>query len=438
MIRTTIFPCSLPKPEADALNQESARIYTRTLVEHYRVYRHTGRWLSVNADCKIEDRLGGPTSLHAHSRDAAQQAFYKACKTARANRDNGAHYPHKRKFWRTTIWKNTGLHLKPGGVLHLARARGLEPVVVSLPSPLADLPQDAFHEARLVWDKASRHYDWHLVIEDGVLPPEEPPGKGVGALDLGEIHPVTFTDGQAVIVITARALRSVNQYTHKRLAELQRQQAAKQKGSRAWKRLQRRKNRFLAQQARRKRDIEHKVSHETVTCSVEHGVGTLAMGDVRDVADGKRLHTQSQQKVSNWSHGRQRQYTTYKAKAHGIGVELEDEAYSSQACPNCGERHKPKGRVFRCPFCGFVSHRDGVGACNILSHRLYSEIGHIKPPSIVKYRQPFGRANRKEIEWCFTLSEAKRSRLDTAELAVAERVARHARQSTEAALLSPL
>ncbi len=26
-----------------------------------------------------------------------------------------------------------------------------------------------------------------------------------------------------------------------------------------------------------------------------------------------------------------------------------DEAYTSQTCPNCGEHHKPKGRVYRCP-----------------------------------------------------------------------------------------
>jgi len=435
MIRTVIFPCALPKPDADALNQESGRIYTRTLVEHYRVYRHTGHWLSVNADCRIEDALGGPTTLHAHSRDAAQQAFYKACKTAKANRDDGAPYPHKRKLWRTTIWKNPGIRKQSDGTLRLARARGLEPVAVVLPSHLRGLSPQAFREARWVWDKAVRHYFWHLVIEDGLLPPDEPPGAGVGALDLGEIHPATFTDGKDVVVITARALRSVNQHTSKRLAELQRKQAAKVKGSHAWKKLQRRKNRFLAQQARRKRDIEHKVSRAVVNVAVEHGVGTLAIGDVRDVADGKRLNAKSQQKVSNWSHGRQRRYIEYKAEAEGISVELEDEAYSSQTCPNCGKRHKPTGRVYACPACGFVSHRDGVGTSNILSHRVYGECGHVKPPSTIKYRQPFGRANHQETEWRFIACEAKRSRPDTAELAAAGVVARHARKSAEAAPL---
>ena len=47
--------------------------------------------------------------LHAHSKDAAQEGFYKACKTANANHHLGAHYPHKRKLWRTTVWKPSAI-----------------------------------------------------------------------------------------------------------------------------------------------------------------------------------------------------------------------------------------------------------------------------------------------------------------------------------------
>jgi hypothetical protein len=37
MIRTHSIPCTLPKAEADALNRESGRVYTETLVWHYRI-----------------------------------------------------------------------------------------------------------------------------------------------------------------------------------------------------------------------------------------------------------------------------------------------------------------------------------------------------------------------------------------------------------------
>src|SRR5215472_7326053 len=92
MIRTYILRCDLPKGDADALNHASAAVYTRTLVTHYRVYRKTGRWLSRFAGQKLNDYLSGdePPLLHAFSKDGAQQAFYKACKTAKANREQGA------------------------------------------------------------------------------------------------------------------------------------------------------------------------------------------------------------------------------------------------------------------------------------------------------------------------------------------------------------
>jgi len=151
MIRTHTFPCTLPRAEADALNRESGRVYSETLIWQYRVYRHKGIWLSAGASERLGDFLSS-TSLHAHSRDAAQQAFHKACKTAKANRSIGAKYPHKRKYYRSTIWKNSGIRVKEGALL-LARARGRAPVVVALPPALVSLPAAACIEMRLVYDR---------------------------------------------------------------------------------------------------------------------------------------------------------------------------------------------------------------------------------------------------------------------------------------------
>ena len=172
--------------------------------------------------------------------------------------------------------------------------------------------------------------------------------------------------------------------------------------------MQRRKTRFLAKQKRRARDMEHKISRAVVIWAKERQVSTLVIGDVRDVADGKRLNVKAQQKIGLWSHGRQRAYITYKAEAAGIAVTLVEEAYTSQTCPGtlpdgtaCLHCYKPKGRVYRCPVCGFTAHRDGVGCANLLSQHYTGEPGHITPPP-EKYRYPF---------------VGKRSPLDTRELA---------------------
>jgi putative transposase len=137
----------------------------------------------------------------------------------------------------------------------------------------------------------------------------------------------------------------------------------------------------------------------------ERQAGTLAIGDMRTVAAGKRMGAKSQQKISLWSHGNVRQYITYKAQAEGITVELVDERNTSKTCPACGHQYKPRGRVYRCPTCGLVAHRDVVGSVNILSRKVHGEVGRILPPPLpaTKYRHP---------AW-----QGKRSRLDTAELA---------------------
>src|SRR5258708_16240052 len=157
MIRTHISPCRLPRPIADALNQESGQIYTRVMVTHYRAFRQSGVWLSNYGAQKLDDcyTVGQTRLLHAHSIDAAQEAFYTACKTAKANRDQGAHYPHQRKVWRTTVWKNTRIR-QTGGTLVLALPRGRPPPPVTLPSHLANLPKEALAEMGLVWDQAGQ------------------------------------------------------------------------------------------------------------------------------------------------------------------------------------------------------------------------------------------------------------------------------------------
>jgi putative transposase len=411
MIRTHIFPCKLPKEQADSVNRESGRIYTTTLLEHYRVYRRSGHWLSSGAGQRINDMRSG-TFLHAHSRDAAQQGFYKACQVAAACRRAGleVRYPHQNRSYRTSIWKNTGIRKCKGGLL-LSLARGHTPIYVSLPSNQMVLGLEAFLEMRLVWDRAGQHYLWHLVVEDH-LEPAESPGDRVAGVDLGEIHPAVVTDGKEAVVFSARELRSQAQYTHKRLAEIQAKQARKIKASRAWKRLQRRKNRFLAHQGRRRRDLEHKVSRAVVQWGLERQVGTLAVGDVRDAADGVALGHTNNQKVSSWPHGRVRQYITYKAQAAGMVVKLVDEAYTTQECPKCHKRHKPRGRNYLCPVCGFVSHRDAVGSANILSRFLYSELGRISPPTVIKYRHPFDATGKRspvdtgQVAWACTSQEA--------------------------------
>jgi putative transposase len=273
---------------------------------------------------------------------------------------------------------------------------GLEPIRMALPKHVLAYSARAYKQVELVWDRASRRCHWHVTLEDGAEPAPAP-GNTIIAVDLGAIHPPALTEGTEAVVVTARRLRAARQYTVERMAAMQTKLAGKQQGPRRWTQRHARTHRVLAQQQKRTRDIEHTGSRAGVDDAVERTAGPSARGDVRPSADGKRPGARSQepgarsqQKMGRWSPGKVRQSITYKAKAAGIALELIDEHDTSTTCPRSAHQSTPTGRVYRCPRCGFVAHRDAVGSVTSRSRTVYGELARILPPplAVTTYRYP--------------------------------------------------
>jgi putative transposase len=386
MITTKVFRARQPKSILDELNRESGKVYSEVMVEHWRVYRRHNVWLTPFSEMKYNDRLHPVSNLHSHSKDAAQEGFAKAVKVTHALRKSGipdSKFPHKTKTWRTTIWKSTGIRLKDGFVL-LSRARGLEPIHVNLPG---DIQKVKFLEARLVYNKKQSHYEWHFVVDDGIEPISRMEGSIV-AVDLGEIHPAVMTDGNTALVISAKELRATGQGLAKKIANLDSRLSRCKRGSRMYRKLRKAKAKARLNADVRQKDILHKVSRAVVDFAVESNAKEIVIGDIRDISDEVNLGKKSNQKISLWPHGKLTVYVKYKSARLGIAISLEDEAYTTQTCPCCGEKQKPRGRVYKCRKCGFVGHRDVVGASNILSRRLYGELARVQV-STTKYRHPY-------------------------------------------------
>ena len=144
------------------------------------------------------------------------------------------------------------------------------------------------------------------------------------------------------------------------------------------------------------RDIEHKVSRaHRHRVAVEQKAGTIAVGDVRDIADKTDKGKVQNGRMSRWNHGKVREFIEYKAAAEGIKVELVPEHHTTQTCPQCSHRHKPKGRNYRCPSCGTQAHRDVVGMVNLFSRFTKGNVGLVPAPLDVKYRIPVRRVMRR-------------------------------------------
>ena len=388
MIRTYILSCHLDRQTADSLNLASGRIYSGIVSRHWRLLKQKGLWLKEPTLTRLSDIRPSVqnTPMHAHSIDAAQQGFFKACKTTRALRKAGldANFPWRNKKFRTTIWKNTAIKLV-NGVVRLSNGQGQERVGIALPVHLHSVLN--VQEVRLVFDKKASRYTWHIVVENGKQP-KAAPGNNTVSVDLGEIHPAVIGDEHSATIITCRKRRHEQQGHAKRLSKINQAISRKRKGSRRYKKLVSAKSRMKAKHERVTRDIEHKVSRAIVNEALARGAATIVMGNIKDIADGVDLGKKTNQKVSSWNHGKVRAFTEYKAEAEGIAVTLQDEHYTSQTCPACGHRHKPKGRTYRCPACKFQSHRDVVGQVNILSAFKFGEPGKIPAPTEIKHRMP--------------------------------------------------
>lgn len=397
MIRTSIIPCKLNREHADALNLASGRIYSGIVSRHWRLLAQKNLWLSEKSLTKLSDmRLANKNiPMHAHTIDAAQQGFFKACQTTRGLRKAGvtdARFPYQPKRYRTTVWKNTGIKFK-NGRLELSTGRGNPQISIDLPDSMRSALR--FIEVRLVYDKKANRYNWHIVVENGIKP-KVASGTNTVSVDPGEIHPAVIGDEYSATVITCRERRSIQRGHAKNLASFSKKLSRKKKGSIRYKKLLRAKSRCKGKYDRVLRDMEHKISHAIVDEAVKRNASTIVYGDVRDIADGINMGAAHNQRISQWDHGKVRAYTEYKAEAEGIGVELQDESCTSRTCPNCGSRHKPRGRVYKCPTCKFQSPRDVVGQVNILSAYKFGEPGEIPAPTIVKYREPYSiRSTRK-------------------------------------------
>jgi putative transposase len=136
------------------------------------------------------------------------------------------------------------------------------------------------------------------------------------------------------------------------------------------------------------KDIAHKQTSRLVSTLHERGVQTVAIGDIRDIRQRIDYGHKTNEKLHQMPSGLIRRLLTYKAQRRGMQVVLQNERYTSRTCPSCRRQHKPRGRRFRCPWCGFVAHRDVVGAWNIRKEYLGASpvVGAMASPSGVRYQ----------------------------------------------------
>ncbi|GAB2814704.1 hypothetical protein GCM10022221_10730 [Actinocorallia aurea] len=200
-----------------------------------------------------------------------------------------------------------------------------------------------------------------------------PDPSRVGGVDIGVIHPyaVAGPEGQGLIV-SGRAIRAEHHLHHRDQAARQRAMAGHaptpgQHGSRRWRKHRARQRKVEGRHKRRVQQARHEASATVVAWAVRERIGTLKIGDLRGVlhlASGRRHN----RRLRDAGFSRLIKTLVEDCEIAGIATVLVDERGSSSTCPACRRRvPKPSGRRFTCPHpqCGYLGHRDLVGAANI-------------------------------------------------------------------------
>ncbi|WP_406339963.1 RNA-guided endonuclease InsQ/TnpB family protein [Streptomyces sp. NBC_00649] len=187
--------------------------------------------------------------------------------------------------------------------------------------------------------------------------PETEPNDPDGFLgiDLGIVNIATTSDGE---IMAGREL------SRSRLRERTLRTKLQKKNTPSAKRRLKKRRR---KEARRARDINHKIAKHVVAEAERTGRG-IALEDLTSIRERVRLRKPQRATHSSWSFAQLGQFIADKARRAGVPVVYVDPAHTSRTCAECGHTDKAN-RVsqawFACRSCGFVDHADRNGSRNI-------------------------------------------------------------------------
>ncbi|MGW5661892.1 RNA-guided endonuclease InsQ/TnpB family protein [Streptomyces sp. NPDC003758] len=174
-------------------------------------------------------------------------------------------------------------------------------------------------------------------------------------VDLGIVNIATTSDGE---IMAGRQLNRIRRRERTLRTKLQKKNTPSAK-----RRLKKRRRK----EARRARDINHKIAKHVVAEAERTGRG-IALEDLRGIRERVRLRKPQRATHSSWAFAQLGSFIAYKARREGVPVVYVDPAYTSRTCAECGHIDKAN-RVsqawFACRSCGFVDHADRNGSRNI-------------------------------------------------------------------------
>ncbi|WP_406329306.1 RNA-guided endonuclease InsQ/TnpB family protein [Streptomyces sp. NBC_00203] len=214
-------------------------------------------------------------------------------------------------------------------------------------------------------------------------------------IDLGIVNIATTSDGE---ILAGRALNRIRARERTLRAKLQKKNTPSAK-----RRLKKRRRK----EARRAKDINHKIAKHVVAEAERTGRG-IALEDLTGIRERVRLRKPQRATHSSWSFAQLGSFIAYKARKAGVPVVHVDPAYTSRTCAECGHidrANRVSQAWFACRNCGFVDHADRNSSRNIRARawQLWRRGAQSTAPAPPRQHRRIGTGRKRSV----TASDAR-------------------------------
>ncbi len=398
MISTRTYSYSLPHDDRFyKLAVEAGEVYSKSLTEFWKVVDE-GVWmnkyeLQAHMKDKIERKCLNSNSyiaaIHQVSNNiSAWKQAKKVCPETKP--------PHKTKHLQPIVLKQEQITLK-GGKLRLSIGRNSygDPTYYFL-SWDSGLPVPV--HCTIQYDSLKREWRLSAVIKTQIEQAELDPDRAM-SIDLGVKRIATIFDGEQVVTVSGKKVMGITHYQNKIKASNQSRLSKKKRGSKRKKKFQKSCARKQTKIKNQKKDLLHKASRAIVDYAVDNKIGRIVIGDCASIHQETNLGKNNNQQVQQNPEQQLRRYVEEKFECISGAVDVVPEPYTSQTCPNCQKKNKPKDRTYCCKSCGFKFDRDGVGAINIYNENVSARLS---PGRIRCLSQPVGVKFKRDNQLLLT------------------------------------
>lgn len=331
-----------PTPGQEKLLQSTMAEYISAVNDLVAYYLGQGRLVKMTSKDYIAKL---PSALKSQALQDAK-SVYKKCRKS--------HLLHTLKK-PVSIWNNQNYKVKEQLISFPVWANQTQRIAVSakIPKELMDtLSSSKLGTLRIT--KRNGKYIAQIAYERQEMPPASQ--SDVIGVDLGIKCPAVAVSSGGKVHFFGNGRQ--NKFVRRRF-RAKRRMLQKKKKRKAIKKIGKKEHRWM-------QDQDHKISRQIVQFAIQQGAGVIKLENLKGIRRTARTSRKNNHSLHSWTFYRLAHYIEYKANLVGIQVVYVDPRYTSQTCPQCGQRNKAKDRVYRCN-CGYQAHRDLVGAKNILA-----------------------------------------------------------------------